>query len=268
MIREVLLKSAPNILSVALLTGVLIPALRSCKQRRLPELRLLTNDDERREVWRAAHFWPDVLNAHVLLIASAAIVFFSPMICPSFESFLAGLQTRLRAPLNLILNGAGLIGMCGVSLLFTRLLRRPLTRALRIQLWAHALPVCMRCGYSLRGRATPHCPECGWTLPLDACPACHGTGRLGPLGRLCVGIFLTVLTAAVILLTLSYPDRSSQRVPFIIVAFFLSPPIAAAFVFFIRWLRLRRALCRSCAGTGRTPFPIAFDSPAPASPAS
>jgi hypothetical protein len=43
--------------------------------------------------------------------------------------------------------------------------RRAIQRSLREQLCAVGVPVCMACGYDLRGQVDPRCPECG--RPFD-----------------------------------------------------------------------------------------------------
>ncbi|MHC4416316.1 MAG: hypothetical protein ACYS0G_13635 [Planctomycetota bacterium] len=40
-------------------------------------------------------------------------------------------------------------------------LRRPTRRRIREELLARGIPVCLDCGYSLRGQTEPRCPECG-----------------------------------------------------------------------------------------------------------
>ena len=41
------------------------------------------------------------------------------------------------------------------------LVRKPLIRYLREQLAAKGVPICIECGYDLRGQVDPRCPECG-----------------------------------------------------------------------------------------------------------
>lgn len=41
------------------------------------------------------------------------------------------------------------------------LVREPLIRYLREQLVAKGVPICIDCGYDLRGQVDPRCPECG-----------------------------------------------------------------------------------------------------------
>ncbi len=55
---------------------------------------------------------------------------------------------------GIILSTAFLIG-------FQYLWRRPIQRMLRQELAARGVPICIRCGYDLRGQTEPRCPECG-----------------------------------------------------------------------------------------------------------
>jgi hypothetical protein len=41
------------------------------------------------------------------------------------------------------------------------LFRRPIRKDLRTGLVARGIPICIPCGYDLRGQQTPRCPECG-----------------------------------------------------------------------------------------------------------
>ena len=40
-------------------------------------------------------------------------------------------------------------------------LRRRIERSLRLMLVEQRVPVCLDCGYDLRGQLQPRCPECG-----------------------------------------------------------------------------------------------------------
>ncbi len=44
--------------------------------------------------------------------------------------------------------------------------RHRLRRFLRLQLVKRGIPICLKCGYDLRGQTEPRCPECG--TPFDA----------------------------------------------------------------------------------------------------
>ncbi len=44
--------------------------------------------------------------------------------------------------------------------------RRRVRRFLRERLLALGVPICLKCGYDLRGQTTPRCPECG--TPFDS----------------------------------------------------------------------------------------------------
>jgi uncharacterized paraquat-inducible protein A len=64
---------------------------------------------------------------------------------------------------------AGLVGgITGVSgfVAINWFWRHHLQRHLRQQLVARGIPVCLKCGYDLRGQSVPRCPECG--TPFNA----------------------------------------------------------------------------------------------------
>lgn len=52
---------------------------------------------------------------------------------------------------------SGATGVIAVQYLF----RRPIQQQLRTQLNQQGRPVCMKCGYNLRGNVSNRCPECG-----------------------------------------------------------------------------------------------------------
>ena len=65
--------------------------------------------------------------------------------------------------------GGGLIGGMIGGLLggtFQYVFRKPLRKQIRLQLVTMGIPVCIACGYDLRGQREPRCPECG--RPFDA----------------------------------------------------------------------------------------------------
>jgi len=48
-----------------------------------------------------------------------------------------------------------------MALAMNFLWRNPLRRYLRVQLAAAGIPICIHCGYDLRGSPSGRCPECG-----------------------------------------------------------------------------------------------------------
>lgn len=59
---------------------------------------------------------------------------------------------------------AGIALLLGTTLLITEnrfLLRPRIQRCLREQLVARGVPICLACGYDLRGQTIPRCSECG-----------------------------------------------------------------------------------------------------------
>lgn len=59
----------------------------------------------------------------------------------------------------------GVTGGSGMVVL-TWFWRHRCQRFLRQQLIASGIPICLKCGYDLRGQTEPRCPECG--TPFDA----------------------------------------------------------------------------------------------------
>lgn len=61
----------------------------------------------------------------------------------------------LLGPLLAALSGGLMVG-AGLHLF-----RRRIRRSLRQQLIEIHVPICLECGYDLRGQVEPRCPECG-----------------------------------------------------------------------------------------------------------
>ena len=72
-------------------------------------------------------------------------------------------------------------GCIGAS--FQLAFRNPVRRMLRERLAADGVPICVPCGYDLRGQTSPRCPECGTdfdpSLLDNASPQRQTTGETG-----------------------------------------------------------------------------------------
>lgn len=131
------------------------------RSRLFPELNLLESKSERKEVYRRAlkllrrrpQFWVFVLAAPIVL--GGATVF-------------AVLWLERRFPMLHGLAGGMSGGIIGGTIggTFQYVFRRPLQKQMRIELVARGIPICIHCGYDLRGQVEPRCPECG--RPFDA----------------------------------------------------------------------------------------------------
>ncbi len=124
--------------------------------RRYPELLLFPTErdaHQARQDWgwalmRRPRFWAILFPAAIGLGITVHVV---------------GGAIRQYLPLSPALHG-GLVGgvvggTCGSAI--TWAWRREFRRHLRKCLVAHGVPVCIPCGYDLRGQTEPRCPECG-----------------------------------------------------------------------------------------------------------
>lgn len=68
---------------------------------------------------------------------------------------------RMGLPPSMAIVVAGLFYGCGISLALRWGLRDPVRRHLRRWLVQFGVPICIPCGYDLRGQVEPRCPECG-----------------------------------------------------------------------------------------------------------
>jgi len=87
-------------------------------------------------------------------------------------SISAGLLWAFRMCMGLSFVWAVVVPLVGLQLgvptLDLLLFRKRRARAIREQLLAHGIPVCLACGYDLRGRDSSRCPECGRVCNVGA----------------------------------------------------------------------------------------------------
>lgn len=115
-----------------------------------------------RRLFRSAHYW---------LLCAAVVAVMIPL-------FLGGMWlatwTRLRVgsgipqfeTLFLTAYGAVCVAIFSVAGMWP--LRRMVLRELRGYLNSRQIPVCVHCGYDLRGNSSDRCPECGHALTTAA----------------------------------------------------------------------------------------------------
>lgn len=62
-----------------------------------------------------------------------------------------------------ILRGGLIGGLAGGSVagIWQFVLRSAIEQEIRVEMVARGIPVCMGCGYDLRGQVEQRCPECG-----------------------------------------------------------------------------------------------------------
>jgi hypothetical protein len=123
-----------------------------------PELELFPDDETRitilkqlqRGMIRTRRFWLACVGHG---IATTAVVAVSPSILGLvvFGSYPGWLVSFIPA----MVLGIGF----GFGLQF--LWRKPVQKRLREELVSRGIPICIPCGYDLRGQIEPRCPECG-----------------------------------------------------------------------------------------------------------
>ncbi len=134
-------------------------------RRRFPELDSFETDAQRTEAWFAAtsalkfnwRYWVMLL---VLLSAFAVgTVMCVQSVLPRLDIGNPFLKTALPA---LIVSFFSIVLSLAAVLIF----RRSVALSIRRRLLDAGIPVCLACGYDLRGQHQPRCPECG--RPFDA----------------------------------------------------------------------------------------------------
>ncbi|MHC4126690.1 MAG: hypothetical protein ACYSWT_03970 [Planctomycetota bacterium] len=128
--------------------------------RAFPELNLLDSAAERRKVSRTAHrsvmrtrrFWLCWVGAAVSAVS--AMVFIVGVFIPWLKQHVALPDWLVKIVMAFLVTGIVAGG-------WQFGLRRPTRRRIREELLARGIPVCLACGYSLRGQTGTRCPECG-----------------------------------------------------------------------------------------------------------
>lgn len=141
---------AAGIVFMGYLSRRLAMALTS---RLFPELMLLRTAGARDAAFRAA-------KPFFRLSSNSSIFFFVALLLSGpagILSLLAGLRVPLYVAHFSAFAVLSLFFSCG-NVLFAR---RRITRNLRRQLVDRTIPICVGCGYDLRGQRDPRCPECG-----------------------------------------------------------------------------------------------------------
>lgn len=104
----------------------------------------LTLEEAHRNVVKGRHFW----LVTVILAAGSCVTYLALL------PVLVG-HTVLHIGVSVAL------GILGADLTNSVFLRRNIRRHLRAKLAEQGVPLCIPCGYDLRGETEPRCPECG-----------------------------------------------------------------------------------------------------------
>jgi len=123
--------------------------------RLYPELALFHSNADRkaamrkfqRSMWKTRRFW--------------LLMLFSTLGFLAFNLTLVSLRGFAPIPPAMIGGLAGGINGALIGFSFQFVFRAPLRRHLREELLKQNIPVCLKCGYDLRGQTEPRCPECG-----------------------------------------------------------------------------------------------------------
>jgi hypothetical protein len=120
------------------LWSCIVPELRlpDCAAERAAALRVALDANKWRLVWTR-------LEALLLFAPIVALLYVTPafIVVDSLWFFL--------------------VGLCWIAVVGAWLGRKGVTRSAREYLNAHDVPVCLMCGYNLKGNLSGICPECG-----------------------------------------------------------------------------------------------------------
>lgn len=133
------------------------------------ELALLEDEGERGELWRSAQSsvgrtWPGFV---LTILVELAILLAAVLMAIRLARWL-GWNFRLGEEFLFILAPLLLLAGMFSGLFWFRARRRAYQTEVRRQLLARGIPVCLNCGYSLRGQTEPRCSECGAAIQAPA----------------------------------------------------------------------------------------------------
>lgn len=139
-----------------------------------PELDRFDSEEEARKAYRAA--WKRILRRPSFW----GLAFLFSVVAPVAASLLLrsvggwpGMSTGVSSGVTAGVVSAFLAGT------YNWVLRGPLRRYLRERLVEQGVPVCLKCGYDLRGQTEPRCPECGEACDSALIGIEPGTGQSG-----------------------------------------------------------------------------------------
>lgn len=136
--------------------------MKASQSKVYPELAFFDTPPEGRLAMKT--FWRRTRRRPLFWLQTLAIGLFTGVVVPLSARTIvpllriSGPRILTRAVASAIL---GTIVGVAVGLAFQYLWRRPVQRYLREQLIARGVPICLHCGYDLRGQTEPRCPECG-----------------------------------------------------------------------------------------------------------
>jgi hypothetical protein len=149
----------------------------------LPEWNLFPDDAARRKAIEEIErgMMPRLIKGLLQFLAAVVIFFGAPMLIAHLVAhyalpFLGRWNNRLM----------WIVAIAGYTIVVYLALRRDMPKALRQQLVKAGVPVCLKCGYDLRGLPShrTNCPECGREFklevakllsnPSDASDSAHG----------------------------------------------------------------------------------------------
>ncbi len=143
--------------------------------RSFPELRLFDSEQEAGEAYHIAWKSTRTLARILPLLLLFALVF---LLISGAASVLLGPKrgswTKLPLGVRTISSLCAAVVMVTVDRLVSR---RTIRRSIREQLVRSGRPVCMECGYDLRGQEEPRCPECGTPFVPDILRMLEGRRR-------------------------------------------------------------------------------------------
>ena len=138
-----------------------MPSDEHASSKRYPELRRFESRKDahavlkawQRQLMKSPRFWL------VLFVYTIGVGVFVALIMISMRQWFRVPMNLFIAVVVVVTGGSGTVGI-------TWFLRNRCRRYLREQLVARGVPICLKCGYDLRGQVAPRCPECG--TPCEA----------------------------------------------------------------------------------------------------
>jgi len=125
-------------------------------RRQIPEFESFATEQERRAVFRIAREDIRRSGRAELVFWVSFLVWVGFLVCVGMV-----IDQRLGPQGSIMGIAVGVVGSGLLTVIQLWLFRSRIQRSLRRKLVSNGVPICVRCGYDLRGQIEARCPECG-----------------------------------------------------------------------------------------------------------
>jgi len=123
--------------------------------RLIPELKLLDNQDEFIQAERLSR----IKYRRRTALAFGPVIFWAGIWCGGADYVVRFMGLVSQRWLETVISAIALV--TGLWWMHNYAVHKPMKQAVREVLQRRGVPICIKCGYDLRGQSEARCPECG-----------------------------------------------------------------------------------------------------------